>query len=112
MKKYRAAYEKYADKKSDHWGVFFYCGFGFVEPMVEGMKRAGKDLNPDSFVKAMETLKDFRGIMGRINYAPGQRQGMREVFIGRCDETEVTKADGGKEVVGKAVRLSDWISVK
>ncbi len=112
MKKYHAAFDKYADKKSDHWGVFFYAGFGFVEPMVEGMKRAGKNLNIDTFVKAMETLKDFQGIMGKVTFSPGERQGMREVFIARCDETEMAKPDGAKEKIGKAVRLSDWIAVK
>ncbi len=112
MVKYKAAFDKFADKKSDHWGVFFYAGFGFVEPMVEGIKRAGKDLTVDSFVKAMETLKDFKGIMGRVTYAPGERQGMREVFIGRCGEAEVTTPDGKQEKMGQAVRLSDWIAVK
>ncbi len=112
MVKYKAAFDKFADKKSDHWGVFFYAGFGFVEPMVEGIKRAGKDLTVDSFVKAMETLKDFKGIMGRVTYAPGERQGMREVFIARCDEAEVTTPDGKQEKMGQAVRLSDWIAVK
>lgn len=112
MVKYKAAFDKFADKKSDHWGVFFYAGFGFVEPMVEGIKRAGKDLTVDSFVKSMESLKDFKGIMGRITYSPGERQGMREVFIGRCDEAEVTTPDGKKEKMGQAVRLSDWIAVK
>lgn len=100
MTKYKAAFDKYADKKSDHWGVFFYAGFGFVEPMVEGIKRAGKDLTVDSFVKSMETLKDFKGIMGRVTFAPDQRQGMREVFLAKCDEK------------GNAVRLSDWIQVQ
>lgn len=112
MAKYKAAFDKFADKKSDHWGVFFYAGFGFVEPMVEGMKRAGKDLNPDTFVKAMETLKDFKGIMGKVSFAPGQRQGMREVFLAKCEAAEIAGPDGKPVKGGKAVRLSDWISVK
>ena len=112
MVKYRAAFDKFADKKSDHWGVFFYAGFGFAEPMVEGIRRAGKDLTVDSFVKSMETLKGFKGIMGKITYAPGERQGMREVFLAKCDTAEMKTADGKTEKVGKAVRLSDWIEVK
>ncbi|MFH1034500.1 MAG: ABC transporter substrate-binding protein [Pseudomonadota bacterium] len=112
MAKYKAAFDKYADKKTDHWGVFFYAGFGFVEPMVEGFKRAGKDLTVDSFVKAMETLKDFKGIMGKVTFGPGQRQGMREVFLAKCETAEVKDADGKTSKIGKAVRLSDWISVK
>ena len=69
MVKYKKAQEKYAP--NERWGVFFYAGFGFVEPMVEGLRRAGKDLTVDSFVKAMESLKDFQGIMGKISFGPG-----------------------------------------
>ena len=112
MKKYRQAFDKYADKRSDHWGVFFYAGFGFAEPMVEGLKRAGRDLTVASFVKAMESLKDFQGIMGKISFAPDQRQGMHEVFLAKCVEGEATAADGTTGKVGQTLRLSDWIAVK
>ena len=98
MAKYRAAVKKYAPK--ERWGVFLYAGFGFVEPMVEGLKRAGKDLTVESFVKAMESLKDFKGIFGKVSYGPGQRQGITEVFLAKCEDK------------GKAVRLSDWMDVK
>ncbi|CAO0822683.1 hypothetical protein DFAR_3230001 [Desulfarculales bacterium] len=94
MQKYKAAFDKYADKKNDYWGVFFYVGFGFVEPMVEGLKKAGKDLPSESFVKAMERLKDFQGIMGEVTFTPNQRQGMHEVFLGKCETTEAKDADG------------------
>ncbi len=100
MKKYKAAYDKFADKKSDRWGVFFYAGFGFVEPMVEAMKRCGKDLNPDNFIKQMESLKDFQGIMGKISFTPQQHQGMHEVFLAICEDK------------GQARRLSDWMQIK
>jgi len=96
MKKYKEAHAKFAPK--DRWGIFFYAGILFVEPMVEGMKRAGRDLTPDSLVKAMETLKDFQGIGPKISFSPNQRQGTRASFIGKC-------AEGGK-----AVRISDWVS--
>jgi ABC-type branched-subunit amino acid transport system substrate-binding protein len=112
MVKYKAAFDKYADKKTDHWGVFFYAGFGFAEPMVEGIKRAGKDLTVDSFIKGMESLKDFQGILGKVSYAPGQRQGMHEVFLAKCETAEAKDADGKTTKVGKAVRISDWIAVK
>ena len=39
---------------------------------VEAIKRAGKDLNPDSLKKALETLKDFQteGVIPPITYTP------------------------------------------
>ncbi len=95
MVKYRKAWKKYAPK--ERWGVFFYAGFGFAEPMIEGIRRAGRNLTVESFVKAMETLKDFQGIMGPITYGPGRRQGLRKVFLAQC-------------LAGaKAKRLSGWI---
>ncbi len=96
MKKYKAAHEKFAPK--ERWGIFYYAGILFVEPMVEGLKRAGRDLTAESFVKAMESLKDFQGIGPKITYGPEQRQGSRASFIGKC-------AEGGK-----AVKLSDWMT--
>jgi branched-chain amino acid transport system substrate-binding protein len=96
MKKYRKAHEQFAPK--DRWGVFFLAGFVFVEPMVEGLKRCGRNLTAENFVKAMETLKDFQGVGPKITFGPNQRQGARSSFIGKCG------ADG------KAERLTDWIT--
>ncbi|MBK5100185.1 MAG: ABC transporter substrate-binding protein [Desulfobacteraceae bacterium] len=95
MKKYREAHAKFAAR--DRWGIFFYAGILFVEPMVEAMKRTGRDLTADSFVKAMESLKDFQGIGPKITYSPTQRQGARGCFIGKCVEG------------GKPVRMTDYL---
>jgi branched-chain amino acid transport system substrate-binding protein len=102
MKKYKNAYDKYA-AKGERWGVFLYAGFGFVEPMVEGLKRAGRNLTRERFVMAMEGIRDFKGIFGRISYGPYDpkyifcRQGQNEIFLTRCLE------GAGAE------KLTDWI---
>jgi len=96
MKKYKEAHDKFTPK--DRWGIFFYAGFIFVEPMVEGLKRSGRDLTADNFVKAMETLKDFQGIGPKITYGPNQRQGSRSFFLAKCTEG------------GKLVRISEWMT--
>ena len=96
MKKYKEAQEEFSPK--ERWGIFFYAGFLFVEPMVEGLKKCGRELTVDNFVKAMESIKDFQGIGPKISFGPNKRQGSRSVFIGQCTE------DGG------AVRLSDWMN--
>jgi ABC-type branched-subunit amino acid transport system substrate-binding protein len=101
MLKYKKAYEKYAPK-DERWGVFFYAGIGFVEPMVEGLKRTGRDLTRERFVQAMEGIKGFKGIFGRIDYDKFEpndmfsRQGQREVFLTQCLEE------------GKAKQLTEW----
>lgn len=105
MKKYRKAFEKYA-AKGERWGVFFYAGIGFVEPMIEGLRRCGRDLTRENFVKAMEGLRNFRGIMGEINFKPFDpndpfcRQGQNEVFLSQCVEG------------AKSKRLTDWMEIK
>jgi len=92
MQKYKKAHEKYAAKE-ERWGVFFYAGFGFVEPAVEALKRCGKDVTRERFVKEMEGLKNFKGILGKVNYKPfnekdpWSRQGTNEVFLVQCTDT-------------------------
>lgn len=95
MRKYKKAQEKYAPK--DRWGIFFYAGFYFVEPMVEALKRCGRDLTAEKFIKAMEGIKDFQGIGPKISYGPNKRQGTSASFVGKC-------GDGGK-----FLRISDWM---
>ncbi|MBU1155017.1 MAG: ABC transporter substrate-binding protein [Proteobacteria bacterium] len=109
MVKYHKAQMKFAPK--ERWGVFFYAGFGFVEPMVEGIKRAGKDLSADNFVKAMESLKDFKGIMGPITYSAERRQGIKKVFLAKCVPATM-EVQGKKITYGKGQRLSDWMGVE
>jgi branched-chain amino acid transport system substrate-binding protein len=96
MKKYKEAHDTFAPK--DRWGIFFYAGALFAEPMVEGLRRCGRDLTADSFVKAMESLKDFQGIGPKITYGPDQRQGSRSFFLAKCTEG------------GKLVRISEWMT--
>jgi len=101
MKKYKEAFDKYA-AEGERWGVFYYAGFGFVEPLVEAMKRCGRDLTRERLVKELEGLKDFKGIMGAISYKPFDpkdpacRQGQNQVFISQCLEGAAVK------------KLTDW----
>ncbi len=96
MQKYRAAQQKYMPDES--WGVFFLAGFLFAEPAVEALKRSGKDLTPESFVAAMESLKDFKGIGPSLTFGPDVRQGSRSVYLVRCiSGTEYEK-------------LTDWVT--
>jgi ABC-type branched-subunit amino acid transport system substrate-binding protein len=94
--KYKKAKETFAP--NDRWGIFFYAGFGFVETMVEGLRRCGRNLTVENFVKAMEGIKDFKGLSGDISYGPGKRQGLRACFLARCIED------------GKIERTSDWLT--
>lgn len=95
VKKYREVFEKYA-QQGERWGVFFMAGIGFVEPMVEGLKLAGRDLTRENFVAAMEKVKKFKGVMGEISFGPDVRQGQKAVFLAKTDDK------------GAVVQLTDW----
>jgi branched-chain amino acid transport system substrate-binding protein len=50
----------------------YTMGVGTAAVLAEGMKRAGKDLTPESYKDGMETLKDFDtgGIVPPVTYTP------------------------------------------
>ena len=96
MQKYHDAQKKFA--ANDRWGIFFYAGFYFVEPMVEGLKRCGRDLTVDNFVKAMDSIKDYKGIGPKLSFSEEKRQGTRSVFLAKCLEG------------GKIEKISDWMT--
>ncbi len=97
MVKYREWHKKLAPQ--ERWGVFYLAGIVFAEPFFEGVKRAGKNLNNDTLMKSLESIKDFRGIGGPISYSPTERQGAKHVFYGKV------KPDGGIE------RITDWVKI-
>jgi ABC-type branched-subunit amino acid transport system substrate-binding protein len=100
MTKYREAFKKYA-QKGERWGVFFLAGIGFVEPMIQGFKKAGPNLTRESFVAGMESIKNFKGIMGNVSFDAKKRQGCSEVYVAKTDKTGM-----------KTIRLTDWMSVR
>ncbi len=90
MAKYKKEiFGKYAAKE-ERWGIFYYAGILFVEPMIEGLKNAGRDLTREKFITAMENIKGFKGIGPEVNYTPYKkgdiysRQGTSETFLVQC----------------------------
>lgn len=97
MVKYREWHKKL--EPQERWGVFYYAGMMFAEPFVEGLKRAGRNLTPETLVNAMETLKDWKGTGPPITYGPNERQGGKHLFYGKV------RPDGTVE------RLTDWVRI-
>ncbi len=98
--KYLAAQKKFAPKEK-YTGIFFLAGFAFAEPMVEGLKRAGKDLNTDSFIKAMETIRNWNDNLGHnVTFTPEDHQGTKSVYLLKCGDK------------GKPIKISDWLTYK
>jgi hypothetical protein len=55
--------------------------------MVEGLKKAGRDLNPDSLVKGLESIKnyDMGGICPNLTFGPKQHVSSFSSLILRAD---------------------------
>jgi branched-chain amino acid transport system substrate-binding protein len=96
QKYYKEAFEKYAAKE-ERWGLTFSAGIAYVEPFVEALKRCGRDLTREKLVAEMEKMKNFRGIMGPVNYAPFDpndptcRLGTSAVWVGQATADAKTK---------------------
>ena len=96
------AFDKYA-AKDERWGLTYGVGFAYAEPLVEGLKRAGRNLTRERLVTAMEGITNFQGTMGKISYKPFNpndplcRLGQKEIFIGQATKDGKTKV------------LTDWI---
>ena len=56
-------------------------GFMAAKVMVEGLKRAGKDITREKFVSAMESLKDFDIGGFRVTYAADDHSGSKFVDL-------------------------------
>ncbi len=93
--KYREAAARLAPDERP--SEFLFAGFRYSEPLVEGLRRAGRDLTTESLIEALETLDGWEGSGPPITYGPDQRQGTRAMFLARTVEG------------GTAVKLTDWI---
>jgi branched-chain amino acid transport system substrate-binding protein len=100
VKKYLAATDKFAPQEK-YRGVFFLAGVMFAEPLVEGLKRAGKDLTVDSFVKAMESISHWNDWLGNdLTFTSTDHQGMKSVYLAKCGDK------------GAGIKVSDWLFYK
>jgi branched-chain amino acid transport system substrate-binding protein len=97
MVKYRAWHKKY--EPNERWGTFYTAGIMFAEPLAEGLRRAGRNVTPESFIKAMETIRDWQGIGPPITFTPTDHQGGKSVFFGQVQPD------------GSIKRLTDWIRI-
>jgi branched-chain amino acid transport system substrate-binding protein len=65
------------------------AGVSFVEPFLEGLRRAGPTLTRDKFVSAMETIRNWDGDVVRgVTFGPERRQGVARIYI--------VKTEGGQ----------------
>ncbi|HXX33283.1 MAG TPA: ABC transporter substrate-binding protein [Thermodesulfobacteriota bacterium] len=97
MVKYRAWHQKY--EPNERWGSYYYSGIAYAEPLAEGLRRAGRTLTPETFIKAMETLRDWRGIAGPFTFTSTDHQGAKYVYYAQV------QPDGSMK------KLTDWTRI-
>jgi ABC-type branched-subunit amino acid transport system substrate-binding protein len=97
MVKYRKAWKEYAPK--ERWGAFYYAGIIFAEPLIEGLIRTGPNLNPEAFIRAMESIRGWRGIGPPLTFTATDHQGGKSVKIGKVDAQ------------GNLKPLLDWLTI-
>jgi branched-chain amino acid transport system substrate-binding protein len=77
VKEYRRALEE--AKGEPGFGTLE--GFIAAKVMVEGMRRAGKNLTRDSFIKAMESMGDYDAGGFKVSYSPENHNGSKFVDL-------------------------------
>lgn len=98
-------FDKYASKE-ERWGQFYSAGITYAEPLIEGIKRVGKDLTREKFVTQMEGIKGFQSLGPEINFKPYDkndiysRQGTQSSFLIQALPNGETKT------------LTDWIKME
>jgi len=100
VKKDQDAQKKWAPDEK-YTGLFYLAGFYFAEPLVKGLQLAGKDLTPDTFVKAMESIKNWNDWLGYdCTFTDKDHQGVKSVYLEKCGEN------------GQRIKVSDWLVYK
>src|SRR3954469_21827871 len=97
--KVKAFVEAYKKKFNVDPNIGAVYGYVAADITVEGLKKAGKDLTTDSFVKGLEPIKDYADIFNRppVTFGPNIRQGANPSFLAEVKGgkwTRVTKPLG------------------
>jgi len=94
IKKYRAAQEKMAP--TERWGIFYQAGLVVAEPLVEAMKRAGRNLSTAAVKKELDSLTDFQGVGPKITWTATNHKAPKSVQIWQAGPN------------GELIVLQDW----
>ncbi len=65
----------------------YLAGWGYIEAMAQGLRKAGKDLNPETLVKGLESVKNFDmgGLCPNITFGPKQHVSSFSSLILKAD---------------------------
>ena len=95
IKLYKEALAKFAPNQVI--GNFTLAGFILAEPLVEGLRRAGRDLTTDSLIAALEGIEHFNGkFVHDLTFSREDRQGLDSIYFIQAKN-------------GKLAKISDWL---
>jgi ABC-type branched-subunit amino acid transport system substrate-binding protein len=83
IKKYREAQKRMAP--TERWGIFYQAGIVVGEPLVEAMKKAGKNLSTEAVKKELDSLTNFQGVGPKITWRANNHKAPKSVQIWQAD---------------------------
>ena len=100
--KMRKIHKKYSPGTEKKYRTQYHI-FGWVSAMTfaEAMRGAGKDLNPDTMVEALESFKDFdtEGLCAPITYGPDRHKGGNAsmIFKANVEKSRLSSIGGWRK---------------
>lgn len=82
MVKYREAAKRLTPQ--ERWGTFYLAGLLFADPIVDALKRAGRNLSTESLLKALNSVKGHQTIGPPVTWTEKQHQGTDSIMIQQC----------------------------
>jgi len=92
--KYREAAKRFMPE--ERWGSFFIAGIQFAEPLVEVLRRVGRNLSTEACIKELNTFTNWKSLGGAITWNEYCHQGTDSVQIQKC-------GPGGTHIL-----MQDW----
>lgn len=79
----KAFFERYKDKSNQDPTYPAQLGYASADTVVEVLKRAGRELTTERFLKAQESIKDWTGVLGGppVTYTSHRHVGSDLVFL-------------------------------
>lgn len=95
---YQAFMKKYAPK--EQLGGFSVSALAYVQPMVEALKRAGKDLTREKFEQALDQMQDYQdSVLPSLSYSTTDHAGTKTAYFQQAQN-------------GKWVTITKWVTLK
>ncbi len=97
---YQEFMKKYAP--NEQIGGFSLSGYCEAMVMVEGLKRAGRNLTRESFMQAMDSMQNYTGSpLPNVSYSPTDHAGVKTAYLQKADAKNA-----------RWVTFTDWMTVK